>query len=251
MNYGDRRRSLTSENADETIKKNGFEDRRLRRKLQELEERSVKQQKKRNEEQLEYALCNLSLDDMGSFNGLTKKILKSNFLPPISRKTMEGASGTGTRRQGNYLLAERLRGSKMINRYLEGRGPRKLTRSLSADSGTILRRADPPHATEQRENKPGPYSAFVKMHPHRRQVSFTEAEAGRPDEKIAKTLSKDKATTARRVKSDGAGSSTSKHRNPNEAVRGFDENEQKIQHRCLSDAIEYKLKMRELARKSN
>ena len=56
MNYGEKRRSLTSEVADLTMKKNGFEDRRLQRKLQELDEFSAKQQKKRKDEQLEFAM---------------------------------------------------------------------------------------------------------------------------------------------------------------------------------------------------
>lgn len=85
MNSSERKRSLTSEVADETTKKNGFEERRLRKKLEDIEQHAMKQQKKRNNEQLEYALENLSLEDMDTFNSLTRKILESNFLPPINR----------------------------------------------------------------------------------------------------------------------------------------------------------------------
>jgi len=53
MNSGERKRSLTSEIADVTIKKKGIEERRLQRKLQVLDELSVRQQKKRSEEQLQ------------------------------------------------------------------------------------------------------------------------------------------------------------------------------------------------------
>jgi len=247
MSSGERKRSLTSEIADVTIKKNGFEERRLQRKLQALDELSVRQQKRRSEEQLEYALCNLSLENMDTFNGLTRKLLRSNFLPPIDRKAREGTSDR-EKRGGNDLLVERLRGSKMIKKYLEGKGPRKLTRSLSADSGKILRSGEPNHAAEQTENKAGPYSAFVKMRPHRQKVSFVEVETrGGSEKQIAGTFSKDKAT-ARRVKSNSE-SSSSKHQTP-VAGQDFVGDERKIQHHCVADAIEYKLKMRELSRKT-
>ena len=169
MNFGEKRRSLTSENADLTTKKNGFEDRRLQRKLQELEDLSLKQQKKRQEEQLEFALEFLSLEDMRKSNGLTKKILRCNFLPPINRKTNERErtrNAAEVRGNGQDLLLERLRGSKIAQRYLSDKGTRKLTRSLSADAGMI--RAQSRLSPGDQQNKSGPYSAFVKLHTHRR-----------------------------------------------------------------------------------
>ena len=252
MNSGARRRSLTSEIADETTKKNEFEERRLQRKLQELEELLVKKQKKRKEEQLEYALRNLSLEDMGNFNVLTKKILRSSFLPPISRKGKEWNSDSDGRTPENRrdMIAERLRGSKMIQRFTESRGARKLTRTLSADSGMLSYSENPQNVTEQRNNPPNHYSAFVKMHPGRRAISFTEFQTrDRSDEKIAGAISKDNVP-ARSVKTDTS-LLMSRHKAPSEAIgAGFVQNGRKVKHQCLSEALEYKLKMRELARKS-
>ena len=71
----------------------------------------------------------------------------------------------------------------MIQSYLEGKGPRKLTSSLSADSGKISSSGNPKHAAEQTENKPDPYSAFVKMRSHRQKVSFAEVETRGGSEK--------------------------------------------------------------------
>ena len=253
MNSGERRRSLTSESADGTIKKNEFEERRLQRKLLELEELSVKQQKKRKEEQLEYALCNLSLEDMGNFSGLTKKILRSSFLPPINRKGKEWSSDSDGRTPENRrdMIAERLRGSKMIQRYTEGRGPRKLTRTLSADSGMLSYSENPQNVTEQRNtDPPNHYSAFLKMYSGRQAISFTEFQTrDRSDEKIAGAIAKDNVP-ARSVKTDTS-LLMSRHKAPSEAIgAGFVQNGRKVKHQCISEALEYKLKMRELARKS-
>lgn len=256
MSSGERKRSLTSEIADETTKKNEFEERRLQRKLQELEELLVKQQKKRKEEQLEYALQNLALEDMGNFNVLTKKILRSSFLPPISRKGKERNSDSDGRTPENRrdMIAERLRGSKMIQRFTESRGPRNLTRTLSADSGMLSysenHSENPQNVTEQRNNPPNHYSAFVKMHPGRRAISFTEFQTrDRSDEKVAGAISKD-IVPARSVKTDTS-LLMSRHKARNEAKgAGFVQNGRKVRHQCLSEALEYKLKMRESARKS-
>ena len=253
MNTGERRRSLTSEVADETTKKNKFEERRLQRKLQELEELSVKQRKKRKEEQLEYALCYLSLEDMGTFNNLTKKILRSSFLPPISRKGKEWSCDSDGRTPENKrdMIAERLRGSKMIQRYQEGRGPRKLTRTLSADSGMLSYSKNPENETEQRIIPPNHYYAFVKpMHPDRRTISFTEFQTRRSEEKIAEAISKDNVTTRSAVKTD-AGFLMPRHKAQNETIgAGFVQHGRKVKHQCLDEALEYKLNMRELSRKS-
>lgn len=251
-----RRRSLTSEIADQTTKKNGFEERRLQRKLQELHELSLKQQKKHTEEQLEYALCNLSLEDMDTFNGLTRRILRSGFLPPINSKARVGNNDVGARVNGNKseVIAERLRGSKMMQRYMEGRGPRKLTRTLSADSGMIscsVENAE--NATEQRNDRLNPnYTAFIQMHRHRRPVSLTEVDTRMAGaQQNQGTVSLADKVTAPRVKTDGFLSP--KNHTPDRAVlAAFDqsESEQTIQHQTVGEAIQYKLKMRELSRKS-
>lgn len=178
MNFAEKRRSLTSENADLTTKKNVFEDRRLQRKLQELEELSLKQQKKRQEEQLDFALEYLSLEDMRRSNGLTKKILRSNFLPPINRKASareRTRSAAEVRGNEQDLLLERLRGSKIAKRHLSEKGTRKLTRSLSADAGMIGAQSGLSPGDQQ--NKSGPYSAFVKLQTHRRlSESYTKTQ---------------------------------------------------------------------------
>ena len=159
MSFLEKKRSLTSEIADETTKKNGFEERRLQKRLQDIERSALKQQKKRSNEQLEYALENLSLEDVNAFNSLTRKILKSSFLPPINQKPA-GGSGEGKRGNRNEILAERLRGSRMIHSYLDKQKQRWLTRSLSVDSGLIPLSGN--RTVEETELKPGPYSAFVK-----------------------------------------------------------------------------------------
>ena len=253
MNSGEKKRSLTSEIADLTMKKNGFEDRRLQRKLQELDEFSAKQQKKRKDKQLEFAMDNLSLEDMDTFNNLTRKILRSNFLPPIDRKATEVRSSVDTRRNGHDLLLERLRGSKMIHRYLEGKGPRKLTRSLSADSEMRSRSGKPQRATEQRQNASGPYSAFIKIRPKRRSLptgAQTQAKThGLDNPLIAGKFSAERKTIARRVKSD-EGTFSSRLKPPKETMRGPVQDKHNVQHHSIGEAIEYKLKMRELSRKS-
>lgn len=252
MNSGERRRALTSEIADGTTKKNGFEERRLRSRLKDIEQHALKQQKKRNNEQLEYALENLSLEDMDTFNGLTRKILESNFLPPINRNP--GSSNSEDKRENrDDLLVERLRGSKMIQKYLKSRKSRKLTRSLSVDSGLIPNSSNVKKRTEM---KPGPYSAFVQRRlvgslsdASRRSLPDAVATAG------ARRFEEAKGYT-RRVHfadSDNESSKTrSKHTAQNKASpAGYIRPQRKIQHDCLSDAIEYKLKMREIERKKS
>lgn len=247
MNSSERKRSLTSEVADETTKKNGFEERRLRRKLEDIEQHAMKQQKKRNNEQLEYALENLSLEDMDTFNSLARKILESSFLPPINR-TPRGSHCEDQRGSKYDLLIERLRGSKMINKYLKSRKSRKLTRSLSTDSGLI---PDSTNGKNEAETKPGPYSAFlfkrrvvgsVSLPPCR---SLAIADAPRFDEMTGGT---------RRVHFADSNyennNSHSKRTTQSKAFPGYVRNQRKIQHNCLSEAIEYKLKMREFERQS-
>ncbi|KAL9979788.1 hypothetical protein ACROYT_G017503 [Oculina patagonica] len=112
---------------------------------------------------------------MDTFNGLTRKILESNFLPPINRNP--GSSNSEDKRENrDDLLVERLRGSKMIQKYLKSRKSRKLTRSLSVDSGIIPNAANGKKRTEM---KPGPYSAFVQRRPvgSRRSVRDAGAQA--------------------------------------------------------------------------
>ena len=236
MNYSERKRSLTSEVADETTKKNGFEERRLRRKLEDIEQHALKQRKKRNNEQLEYALEHLSLEDMNTFNSLTRKILESNFLPPINRKP-RGSNGEDQHGGKDDLLAERLRGSKMISNYPKSRKSRKLTRSLSADSGL---NSGPTNT----KNEHGPYSAFlikrkvvesVSLPPRRRPVATVDVR--RLDEATGRIHITDNKTHSKRAAQNKA---LPRHVCP----------QRKIQHNCLSEAIEYKLKMRELERKS-
>ena len=251
--YSERKRSLTSEVADETTKKNGFEERRLRRKLEDIEQHALKQKKKRNNEQLEYALENLSLEDMCTFNSLTRKILESNFLPPINRKP-RGSSGEEQLGSKDDLLVERLRGSKMINKYLKSQKSRKLTRSLSTDSGLI------PSATNEKEEtqtKPGPYSAFLSK---RRVVESVSLPAYPP---VATADGRRCDTTADGRRCDEATRRTRFVDSKNENIRSHSKRaaqkntfsrqagpQPKIQHNCLSEAIEYKLRMRELHRKS-
>ena len=230
MNYSERKRSLMSEVADETAKQNGFEERRLRRKLEDIAQHPLKQRKKRNNEQLEYALEHLSLEDMNTFNSLTRKILESNFLPPINRKP-RGSNGEDQHGGKDDLLAERLRGSKMISNYPKSRKSRKLTRSLSAGATNA-------------KNEHGPYSAFlfkrkvvesVSRPPRRGPV--TTVDVRRLDEATGRIHFADNKTHSKRAAQNKA---LPRHVCP----------QRKIQHNCLSEAIEYKLKMRELERKS-
>lgn len=245
MNYRERKRSLTSEVADGTTKKNGFEERRLRRKLEDIEQDALKQKKKRNNEQLEYAMENLSLEDMDRFNSLTRKILESNFLPPINRKP-KGSNGEeqlgGSK---DDLLVERLRGSKMINKYLKSQKSRKLTRSLSTDSGLIPGAVN---EEEETQTKPGPYSAFLSKRRVVESVSLpacrtvATADSRRFDEATRRTRFVDSKNE--NIKSH------SKRAAPKNAFSRQVGPQRKIQHNCLGDAIEYKLRMRELQRKS-
>ena len=242
MNYSEGKRSLTSEVADETTKKNGFEERRLRRKLEDIEQHALKQRKKRNNEQLEYALEHLSLEDMNTFNSLTRKILESNFLPPINRKPRE-SNGEDQHRGKDDLLAERLRGSKMISNYLKSRKSRKLTRSLSADSGLNS-------GATNAKNEPGPYSAFLFKRKVVESVSLPARR--RPVARTVDVRRLDEATGRIHITDNKNGNikSHSKRAAQNKALPRHVCPQRKIQHNCLSEAIEYKLKMRELERKS-
>lgn len=253
MIHSDKRRSFTSEIADETTKRNGFEERRLRGRLKDIEQHALKQKKKRNNEQLEYALENLSLEDMGSFNSLTRKILESNFLPPIN-PTTRSSNSEDQRENRDDLLVERLRGSKMIQKYLKSRKSRKLTRSLSVDSGIIPNSANRREETEQ---KPGPYSAFVR----KRSLAGSFSDAPRrpmPDAGAKAKASRFDAAkgSSRQVhfvdSQNEKGKTRSKHAAENEASPGHVRPQQrKVQHECLSEAIEYKLKRREIERKKS
>lgn len=240
----ERKRSLTSEVADETTKKNGFEERRLRRKLEDIEQHALKQKKKRNNEQLEYALENLSLEDMATFNSLTRKILESNFLPPINRKPT-GSNSEEQLVSKNDLLVERLRGSKMINKYLKSQKSRKLTRSLSADSGLI---SGAMNEKKEEQTKPGPYSAFLCKSRVVESVSLptcrpiATADGRRFDEATRRTHFVDSKNE--NVKSH------SKRAAMKKAFLRQVGPERKIQHNCLSEAIEHKLRIREMKRKS-
>ena len=242
MSSSERKRSLTSEVADETTKKNGFEERRLRRRLEDIEQHALKQKKKRNNEQLEYALENLSLEDMDTFNSLTRKILESNFLPPINRKP-----GGSNSEDQHDLLVERLRGSKMINKYLKSRKSRKLTRSLSADS-----RLNPGvmNGKKETQTEPGPYSAFLFK---RRVMESASLPTCRP---VATTETRRFDAATRRihfVDNHDKNENIKSHSKPAAQNKEFSKHvglQRKIQHNCLSEAIEYKLKMRELKRKS-
>lgn len=253
MISSDKRRSFTSEIADETTKKNGFEERRLRSRLKDIEQHALKQRKKRNNEQLEYALENLSLEDMDSFNNLTRKILESNFLPPINRSS-RGSNSEDKRENRDDLLVERLRGSKMIQKYLKSRKSRKLTRSLSVDSGIIPNSANGRKETEQ---KPGPYSSFVLK---RRLVeSFSDApRRPMPDAGVKAKASRFDAAKGSSCRvhfvdsQNENGKTRSKYATEKEASPGQVRPQQrKVQHECLSEAIEYKLKMREIERKKS
>lgn len=260
MSTFDKRRSLTSEIADETTKKNGFEERRLKRKLKDIERGALKQQRKRNNEQLEYALENLSLEDVDAFSSLTKKILKSNFLPPINQKPR---GGTCEDKRGNMdeFLAERLRGSKMIHRYLDKkRKPRMLTRSLSADSGLVPQSVDRPKETEF---KPSPYTAGMKR---KIVASFSDAtyrpvfaggvaHSSHPFHDARKFDDATGSHDTRRVHfADGENDQLKTTSRPKRTLRNKQPTEYflrqpKVQHNCLSEAIEYKLKLREKERK--
>lgn len=223
MFSGDQKRSLTSEIADDTTKKNEFEERRLQKKLRELDELSLKQRKKRREEQLEYALGNLSLDNMASFNSLTRKVLQSGFLPPINHNPSESTSDADRRCGGTDVLVERLRGSRMIQRYNEGRGrrPRNLTSTLSTGSWRISRFENAKSLTESGSNKLVHHSDLAE-----------------------------KQVVRHRSKSEGEilVSKFPARREDEGSRKGFISTERKIQHRSVSEAIEYKLKMRELSR---
>ena len=247
MSASDRKRSLTSEIADETTKKNGFEERRLRGRLKDIEQNALKQQKKRNNEQLEYALENLSLEEMDTFSSLTRKILESNFLPPINRNP-RSIICEDKRENGDDLLVERLRGSKMIQKYLKSRKSRKLTRSLSVDSGLV---PDSANRKKRTEIKPGPYSAFIK-----RSLVGTFSDAPRRCMLAAEArrFEEPKGNT-RRVhfadSNNGSSKTGSKRTAQNKPSPWYVPTQRKIQHDCLSDAIEYKLKTRELERKKS
>ena len=238
-----RKRSLTSEIAEETTKKNGFEERRLQRKLDDIELHALKQRKKRNNEQLEYALENLSLEGMDTFNSLTRKILESNFLPPINRKPIwKNCEDQGGSKDD--LLVERLRGSKMINKYLRSRKSRKLTRSLSTDSGLA---PDPANGKNETQTKPGPYSSFLFKRKVVESVSLPSCrpvatfDASRFDEATRRVHFVDNKNE--KIKSH------SKRTAQNKALSGPIGPQRKIQHSSLSEAIEYKLKMRQAERK--
>lgn len=174
MLAGNQRRALTSEVADETTKKNEFEDRRLQKKLQKLDDFSAKQQKKLKGEQLEYALENLSLDNMASFNSLTRSILRSGFLPPINRNDQRSNLS-----ESDFLL-ERLRGSRMVQRSKEERGPRKLTRTLSADSCPRISRFEPnpKNLNALGSNEPVPNSTSLKATPNSPRGSLSDVQYG-------------------------------------------------------------------------
>lgn len=258
MSFLEKKRSLTSEIADETTKKNGFEERRLQKRLQDIERNALKQQKKRSNEQLEYALENLSLEDVNAFNSLTRKILKSSFLPPINQKPA-GGSGEGKRGNRNEILAERLRGSRMIHSYLDKQKQRWLTRSLSVDSGLIPLSGN--RTVEETELKPGPYSAFVK-----RQLAgslsdvscptvfagavtnFSHvAQEGRKFEDIKSIQNTRRVDFADDIKEQlerSRSKPTLRKRQSNHYLSC----QTKIQHSCLSDAIVYKLEMRKRER---
>ena len=246
MSYSERKRSLTSENADEITKKNGFEERRLRRTLEDIEQHALKQKKKRNNEQLEYALENLSLQDMGTFNNLTRKILQSNFLPPISRKP-RGSNKDEQLASKDDLLVERLRGSKMINKYLKSQKSRKLTRSLSTDSGLI---PDAMNEKKEEQTQPGPYSAFLFK---RRVVESVQSLPTFQPVTTADGRRFDKATRRTHFVDSNGNENSESHSKRAAQKKAFPRqvgSQTKIQHNCLSEAIEYKLKMRELKRKS-
>lgn len=258
MSFLEKKRSLTSEIADETTKKNGFEERRLQKRLQDIERSALKQQKKRSNEQLEYALENLSLEDVNAFNSLTRKILKSSFLPPINQKSA-GGSGEGKCGNRNEILAERLRGSRMIHSCLDKQKQRWLTRSLSVDSGLIPLSEN--RTVEETELKPGPYSAFVK-----RQLAgslsdvscptvfagavtnFSHvAQEGRKFEDIKSIQNTRRVDFADDIKEQlerSRSKPTLRKRQSNHHLSC----QPKIQHSCLSDAIVYKLEMRKRER---
>ena len=243
MNRSDRRRSLTSEIADETTKKNGFEERRLRRRLKDIEEHALKQRKKRNNEQLEYALENLSLEDMASFNSLTRKILETNFLPPINRNPSSSKCEEKRENRGDVLV-ERLRGSKMIQKYLKSRKSNKLIRSLSVDSGLT---PDPANRKKGTKMKPGPYSAFVRKH-GRLVGSFSDA----PRRVVPEIGAKAEARRLEEADDFPLRVHFAHSKDESSIISlGYARPQRKIQHDCLSDAIEYKLKLRELERKKS
>lgn len=252
MSFLEKKRSLTSEIADETTKKNGLEERRLQKRLQDIERSALRQQKKRSNEQLDYALENLSLEDVYAFNSLTRKILKSSFLPPINQK-QGGGSGESNRGNMNEMLAERLRGSKMIHRYLDKRKQRCLTRSLSVDSGLIPPSGD--RTFEETELKHGPYTAFVKrrLASSLSDASYATVLAGgvanlshaAKEKGIQDTRRVDFADDAKEQSRTSWSNRTLRKRQSNQRLLC----RPKVQHSCLSDAIEYKLEMREKERR--
>ena len=132
----ERRTALSNENADHSSRKNNFEVRRLRLKLDQLQKNQARQEKKLTNEQVEYAMENLSMDDRKSFTALTKKIIRSSFLPPVIKPKVPGGSLV---MEDPY--AERLRGTKFMQnstrrKKLHTLSEKRLLRS-SSDSSLV------------------------------------------------------------------------------------------------------------------
>lgn len=141
----------------------------------------------------------------------------------------------------------------MIHRYLDKRKQRCLTRSLSVDSGLIPPSGD--RTFEETELKPGPYTAFVKrrLASSLSDASYATVLAGgvanlshaAKEKGIQDTRRVDFADDAKEQSRTSWSNRTLRKRQSNQRLLC----RPKVQHSCLSDAIEYKLEMREKERR--
>ncbi|XP_032218735.2 uncharacterized protein LOC5518331 [Nematostella vectensis] len=113
---GSRFKPLSGEIADQTTKRNDYELRRLRQQLDTMETERVKQMRRIESNQIDYALQNLSLDQAQGFSDLTKKILRANFLPPVRQTRSAGNEDPDSTSRVQFMseLAERLRETSII-----------------------------------------------------------------------------------------------------------------------------------------
>ena len=132
-------RLVTAEFADETMRKNSFENRLLEKKLDDIEKNAAKRKRIMTTEQLNYAMENLTLEDMSKFTTLTRKIVLSNLLPQVTRRETDpdpGRQENDNRRDESGDAARRVRGTKITHGYPDRRSwPRKLklTRRFPTD----------------------------------------------------------------------------------------------------------------------
>lgn len=267
----ERRNALSSENADSTSRKNSFEWRRLRKRLQEIEKHEAEQQRKMNSEQVEYAMQNLSIDDLGTFTTLTRKILRSSFLPPIKRPL-------GTTAVSDPY-AERLRGTKFMQNTRRRRHQllekKIIRRSFSDDS---LLKTDSHNPTEDRKPKQSMNYNSLFLRKQLRECHSTDSLAidgrsaargwNRVRSVVARVNSKTNQSNSVRKSSwtvkneesafpsNGPSADKQHHRSRRQSADAEANSSQEAagSHEevslCLSEVIEQKLRTRELARES-